>query len=132
MNRENPPKTRSKRRPINRKLTKVLLLTPKGIHSVVKSPVTATKVTAIIRNFFLGSIFSGKCLTKKGQPCILPFTFQGEAKHGCVQRWSDTAKWCATKVDQNGAYINNDNSSWDYCDDSCPLAKEKDTFWDFN
>eukprot|EP00093_Oithona_nana_P004579 04579.XXX_136175_133072_1 [CDS] Oithona nana genome sequencing. len=73
-----------------------------------------------------------ECLTKNGQKCILPFTFEGEAQEGCVHRWKDTAAWCAFKVDESGSFID-DKSSWDYCDESCPLAPQQkdDEFWNF-
>jgi len=82
--------------------------------------------------FFFAVAAQTECLTKNGQKCILPFTFEGEAQEGCVHRWKDTAAWCAFKVDESGSFID-DKSSWDYCDESCPLAPQQkdDEFWNF-
>jgi len=93
----------------------------KRFQTTTKKPIPTTTTTLAAQT---------ECLTKNGQKCILPFTFEGNAQEGCVHRWKDTAAWCAIKVDESGAFID-DKSSWDYCDDSCPLAPQQkdDDFW---
>jgi len=95
----------------------------KRFQTTTKKPIPTTTTTLAAQT---------ECLTKNGQKCILPFTFEGEAQEGCVHRWKDTAAWCAFKVDESGSFID-DKSSWDYCDESCPLAPQQkdDEFWNF-
>jgi hypothetical protein len=62
------------------------------------------------------------CLTEDGAKCILPFTFSGEVKTGCVKGWLDIKPWCATKLDSDGNFIRFDNSAWGYCNQSCPKS----------
>jgi len=97
------------------------IVVDKRVETTTKRPIPTTTTTLAVAS-------PAECLTKKGQKCILPFTFEGKAQEGCVHRWKDTKPWCAIKVDESGAYID-DKSSWDYCDDSCPVAPTEDDFW---
>ena len=66
-----------------------------------------------------------QCMTEGGKVCILPFTYEGESKTACVQKWSDRKPWCPTKVDAEGKFVSSlsDNSSWDYCDFNTNCSK---------
>ena len=67
-------------------------------------------------------------MTKKGVKCILPFNFMDEKHEGCVKRWTDTAYWCPTRVDESGSFISS-NDAWDYCDVDCPKTIHNDFTW---
>ena len=66
-----------------------------------------------------------QCMTEGGKVCILPFTYEGESKTACVQKWSDRKPWCPTKVDAEGKFVSSlsDNTSWDYCDFNTNCSK---------
>jgi hypothetical protein len=40
-----------------------------------------------------------ECLTVKGDPCVFPFSYQGEVYDACTREDSDNgAAWCAVQV----------------------------------
>jgi len=55
----------------------------------------------------------GTC-TESGDPCVFPFTHNGETHLKCVQAWTDPNPWCATATGPQGQFIE-DSSSWSYC-----------------
>merc|ERR1719264_293745 len=65
--------------------------------------------------------------TYGGSPCVFPFTFQGTTFTECTAE-KDRLPWCATKLDQEGNYI---EDQWDYCDyeDDDPAYVSSSTIW---
>eukprot|EP00092_Neocalanus_flemingeri_P029387 GFUD01031904.1.p1 GENE.GFUD01031904.1~~GFUD01031904.1.p1 ORF type:complete len:569 (+),score=93.67 GFUD01031904.1:60-1766(+) len=63
------------------------------------------------------------CLTTDKDPnvpCLFPFTYLGTIYSGCTQANDPNEKlWCATKVDENGSYINH-SKQYGYCSEDCP------------
>merc|ERR1712106_168968 len=63
------------------------------------------------------------CFTTDKQPnvpCVFPFTYLGSTYSGCTSVSDPDRKlWCATKVDENGSYINK-TKQWGYCSTDCP------------
>eukprot|EP00092_Neocalanus_flemingeri_P015778 GFUD01017082.1.p1 GENE.GFUD01017082.1~~GFUD01017082.1.p1 ORF type:complete len:578 (-),score=97.32 GFUD01017082.1:48-1781(-) len=63
------------------------------------------------------------CLTTDKDPnvpCVFPFTYLGTVYSGCTRANDPDEKlWCATKVDENGSYINH-SKQYGYCSEDCP------------
>merc|ERR1711962_416496 len=51
------------------------------------------------------------------QPCIFPFTFNGNTYYSCTEVESSGEPWCAYNVDNNGVAI---TGQWANCDPGCP------------
>ena len=65
---------------------------------------------------------SKECTTEDGVKCIFPYYYEGEITTACRQTWRDIKPWCATRVDENDAFID-DSSAWDWCASTCPITK---------
>ena len=65
---------------------------------------------------------SNECTTEDGVKCIFPYYYEGEKTTACRQTWRDIKPWCATRVDENDAFID-DSSAWDWCASTCPITK---------
>ena len=49
-------------------------------------------------------------------PCRFPFIYKNKKYHSCINEDSNNGFWCATSVDENGQYQDNE---WLYCENSC-------------
>ena len=56
-----------------------------------------------------------------GLPCIFPFTYNDKTYNECSNS-GGTCSWCATKVDNSGAYI---IGFWGCCNNVCPKEDQK-------
>lgn len=56
----------------------------------------------------------GTC-TESGDPCVFPFTHNGDTHQKCVQAWSDVNPWCATAIPFTGPKGLFLEDSWSYC-----------------
>ena len=59
-----------------------------------------------------------------GLPCIFPFTYNDKTYNECSNS-GGTCSWCATKVDNSGAYI---IGFWGCCNNVCPKEDQKGIF----
>jgi len=60
------------------------------------------------------------CLTTDNVPCVFPFTYKSISYAGCTDASDSPGNlWCATKVDENGSYING-SKLFGYCAADCP------------
>merc|ERR1712106_660148 len=60
------------------------------------------------------------CLTTDNVPCVFPFTYKSISYAGCTDASDSPGNlWCATKVDENGSYIN-ESKLFGYCAADCP------------
>jgi len=58
------------------------------------------------------------CLSNLGNPCVFPFTYNGETYNQCTSTGSENGQsWCATQIDDNGEVVRN---KWEDCQPSCP------------
>jgi len=58
------------------------------------------------------------CLSTSSNPCIFPFTYQGESYTSCTNTGSENgAAWCAVQVDEEGEVVKN---AWEDCKAGCP------------
>ena len=63
-----------------------------------------------------------------GKKCVFPFTRNGKTFNACALQSAisrNDKPWCATKVDDKGAYNNDGSGSWGTCGTKCPFEKGK-------
>ena len=65
------------------------------------------------------------CLTLKGQPCILPFTYQNVSYNGCITiNDPDDLPWCSIKTYPGTEFHISGGGHWGHCGSNCPLHDE--------
>ena len=75
--------------------------------------------------YYDGSICKTLSGSKPNQECKFPFTFRGIEHNTCISGSKRRQPWCATDLDENGAYK---KGMWGYCDTSnFPLGKQNET-----
>ena len=57
-----------------------------------------------------------QCMGITKLPCKFPFIYKDKKYHSCTNEDSNDGFWCATSVDENGEYQDNE---WLYCDNLC-------------
>ena len=83
----------------------------------------------LIFTLILSSSYSqeeeSQCLTLKGQPCILPFTYQNVSYNGCITiNDPDDLPWCSIKTYPGTEFHISGGGHWGHCGSNCRLHDE--------